>query len=57
MAVNHYKTEVTAKRWMKYYRKKYPKIRAWQVRPHPFEFGFAIFGKPINAKMFVAMST
>jgi len=41
--VNKYKTEKTAARWGRYYAKKSPAITDFSVRPHPTDFGFAIY--------------
>lgn len=50
--VKKYISERIAHRWAKYYQKKRPAIRAYQIRPHPLEFGFAIFVKPTSTAKF-----
>jgi len=41
--IKKYKTKPIAKRWGRYYMKKWPHIIDFCVRPHPRDFGFAIF--------------
>ena len=41
--INRYKTESIAKRWGKYYVNKFAHVLEFFVRPHPTEFGFAIY--------------
>lgn len=43
MSVNNYKTEGSAARWGKYYQNKHRAVTAFVVRPHPTDFGFAIY--------------
>ncbi len=43
MSVKTYKTEGSANRWGKYYLNKHKAVTAFVVRPHPTDFGFAIY--------------